>query len=1344
MPDIALDQLEASNVTPDANAPREMPVSDLNDYAPSSNMYYQPSRPVANVGEDGKPKDNPFMSFAKGIPLGMESMPGKVGKALVMFGDSIVKGTAEKQEQFKNTGVIGDWLNNWAGGYRAQNNLADRMVKAGTLMQDRNAQWLQEHHPDINQKNFWRDVGAGVPNLAAIVGVGFLTKNPGAAVAVGAGTGGTDAMLESYWRGREGGLDYKKNMEVAQGMGLAIGGLSAYGLDRFLHVSGPILSQVVKGALIQGASGASQSVVADVIQTAGGVTPYKGKESLMEIMENAAYSGAIMFTLGGVTAAPLAMAHRSTVQQGFEKMGVPPEKAKGLADQVMKEGMHNVLKSIEDDIQPTRTELDRFINPTVEKIKNGEVILGKDSATGPLDQPFVPDILIKPEDVNVRIQAAIESQKNIQEQLAVNEEQISRRQNLIKVADTVLKSDLPEEAKLGMINRLPELQGKIELSKSEDVQAFMDQQKEVISQLRAANKTINPMIRESKLTALKGDVAKMKQGFRLGRTQTRAEVANVQKQVLETLRASELDVADKGKFLASIKNIQTEGQLKDKLPEIESRIKTLEDKATVRDAVEIIKGVSVKGLPIEYQDAIGFIKSQFNLKNESAGRVIERKATADFFRRQLEENGKLDPNEARILNDAERMGLSEMSAEQVTALKNLVMQVATAGKLKSKLLTIRDAKDFQSFVADTSTKILDGETLARMSTFEEALKAQNPDFKSWSAEKLQSYMAVQLRPELMFDMMRMRPVYESMVAADTSKQEAIHLNTERMKARYLKVDIVKAMTERVNIGRFEKMPVDTAMFIYANSLNEKNASHLAGSGLTPEDIAHVKTWLDVHMPEAVKAIDAQVKYYDDVQYDRIDAVHSELKGFHMPKEDNYFPIQKLEGVAEKGEVERGLFERAYYASASPKASFAKGRVISDAAFKEFSYFNTVYRNMADVEHYVAFAKSLNDVNRLWNDPTIRDSVEQRFGETFWKSIDAMVKDVAYNGNDSYAQTFDKVFDFVRTNYVTSALGWNLMTVAKQPAAWFAGAEYVGKGWVTKASAKYITDPMKWTKFVDDNSILMKNRPMTQEREFVDLVRKQGLYQLQPFRLRDKVVQNSMFLMQAADKATADAIWLGAYDKAKANAMGHEEAVLEADRAIRRTQSMGGTLYLPMLFRGSPLMKMFTLFQNQANQNMNLLHESVAKLTEGGVTPAKAGKAASEFAMYAIAPALLIGMLTRMRAPEDDEFAWDVVNQSVGGLFGVGFLTQALSSKFMGNLTPIDATVNSLYMFLQGKEDDTKLKAALDLGGDLTGISFRNIRRIADGSMFQTPEEKKRGRSGRKSSSSFGNPGRTGR
>jgi len=823
----------------------------------------------------------------------------------------------------------------------------------------------------------------------------------------------------------------------------------------------------------------------------------------------------------------------------------------------------------------------------------------------------------------------------------------------------------------------------------------------------------------SKEKYIKTQLTNIERGMKKGKRIAVKEARGVAKQLSELIRTAPLAKASKAKFMTYFTKIQTEKQLEKKMSEVIQKMadaynaydQAVKTKRYVRD----IGKLPTKNLPLEYKDILEELKKGYDLKKRTKKTLLRRGKAKEFFARAIEDGVDLSDRQKEILEEAEKVSLGEMSFEELEELHDTMMKIYAQGRLKGKLLKVQEKRDLDRYIERVTSFL--GFEGAMQDEAIRVLQDANASLIGKSKEAVNRYISEHLRPELMYELAGMEDLFTALATAQNTRQSNINREIDRFKEMHDKINIGKALHKRYNLGRYKGFTLDYAMFVYANSQNVNNREHLIGSGMTDADIDMFEAWISKEHPEAKKAVDKMLTYYDTTQYGALDKVFSLLEGTHLKKEDNYFPIQRLSNYrSKKEEIEKGILERAYTRKAAPKKSFTKHRVNSSAAFREMSYFGNVYRNMADVQHYIAFAEVIRDVRRVIQSENIQQAVRERFGDAWVQGFEKHLKDVAYGGEMIERDMINRLAGKIRTNYVLAVLGFNLNTVIKQPVSFLQGAQYMGKRWAVRGAAEFVVKGKKLMSWVDSKSELMKNRMFNQEREFKLLIKNQSIAaKFGQAKISDNARRWAMMMIQTADKITTTMVWTGAYRKAIKSNLSEKEAVDYADKVIRRTQPMGGTLYLPTIFRGSEIQKLYTMFKNQTNQNFNLILESGYKLKKG---QSKFSKFAMEQFMYAVLPGLVIGLMTRKGLPEDEEdLFWDIANGYLGSMFILGNIINSSSSGYWGGITPIQSAMQELQWMMTGKKLSTKMRHGLTLLGMISGVPYKGIERILTGRPF---------------------------
>lgn len=968
-----------------------------------------------------------------------------------------------------------------------------------------------------------------------------------------------------------------------------------------------------------------------------------------------------------------------------------------------------------------------------------------------------PKITLTPEKFKPDISGITPLQKQIQE-MADRQARVEIAKDVLQEIDTVrqffkhsitkyrgeyLKEELKDipsfyitrEGGISPDEAMDELRNKfnIEIADETELKEYLVNLEQSRKDLIAEIKTYRPeFITKKETTLLAEKIKATEQGLREGRIQTKAEISKTQTELIEMIEESGLEPEDRAKFLRLVKNIQTRSQLESKISEIKDRIISLREHAerseVVSDLRDLFERQPTKDLPLEYKDLIEEIKDKIVLKKKIPKTTRRLESMRQFVERMAEQGEEINIPEEKLAL-LEKHYIDEFTTDELKDLKETVQRFYHLGRLKNKLLTTQQEREFEDIknqIVDTITK---GKGLSEESTIIKTLREQNKNFIKADIEHIKNYIIENMRPELMiliFDDFNTEgiltqtlwnPLWESQKAELTESDRVLKL----IKETHKNLNLAEIFTKRYDIGRFKGMTKLNAMFIYAKSFNESDLLHLYGSGITDEDITAIKDFLSA---DEKKAVEDMFRFYNDDQWVKLDEIYSELEGVHLGKEDPYFPTDRLEDITYNKELEKEILERYYVRRAGVSKGFTKERVASTKGFFEFDYFGTILRNMRKVEHYKAFAKAIRDANKILSNPEIKQAIKQKYGDKYYQILEKWLKDIAYGGDRQYLASIDKISRWLRTNYTTAVIGGNLVSVMKAPISFLQGMEMAGKWNVIKATLKFLLSPLDWNKEIDTKSVLMKFRPMRQERELGEIVQQRKLIQqIGKVTGYQFIKEGGLLPWVIADKTTCDIVWLGAYDSAIADGLSEQKAVDYADMIIRRTQPMSGMLNLPDTFRGPEYQKFFTLFRNQPNQNFNLLLESILRKQKGKISNTEF---MSHLVFYLLVPAVMIGVISRKRIPEDiGEFAKDILNGTLGGLIYIGNITNLITMGFMGATTPLDSLYEDVYKTVQTKDNWKKLGHFAMMISKLIGFPLLGIKRIITGKPLGEKAKKKR-------------------
>ena len=765
---------------------------------------------------------------------------------------------------------------------------------------------------------------------------------------------------------------------------------------------------------------------------------------------------------------------------------------------------------------------------------------------------------------------------------------------------------------------------------------------------------------------------------------------------------------------------------KERTAEMELRARARKEAATeIRSLTDDIKGLNTDYLPLEYKEQIDALKDKYDLSKRTQKTLAKREGMKAFVERQRGEGETINiPDEQLELLD--KLSLNEMTLDDLRELHGTIMRLYHLGKLKDKLLTAQTSKKFAEVVKAGVDTISKGEGLKKDSTLVKALKDQDKSIAEMNWDKLQYFMKVNLRPEVMFNQMDNWDVkgISSQVCWDTmeSADETQCLNrdvTMTMLEDIFKGITPKELHKKYDIGRYKGITKDMMFKIYVHSFNENGLNYLYGSGVSDEDIKAISDFLSDKEKEAITKL---FDFMDNYMYPRIAEVYEDLEGARLDKEENYFPIARTEGVQYDKELEKEILQARYARKPGVSKGFTKERTgVEGRGFQEFRFFKDLEAHIDKVEHYIAFARAVRDARKYLYAPEIKEAISQKYGDDYYKMLDKWLKDVAYGKLSRTDEFWSNVLQASRRQFAPAVLSFNLLTTAKQVLGFFPGMEYAGKSATLKFTAKYALNPIKTTRWVKSKSVMMRYRNMRQEREFEELSsRWSTLQNLGKLTGWNRVQAAGLYLTLATDRVISTCVWGGAYEESLSKGMDEEAAIKEANRVTRRTQPMGGLIHLPDLFRGSEAQRQITFLRGHTNKFLNLQYEMVAK-KKGGKS--SNGKFISQLLWFSLIPAAGFFWIEKKRLPKTmKEWVGAVGRQTTISLWLVENFFQYLESGYFSTDTPVQSYLNDLAKIFIAKKPGKRIEKAVEFLGEVAGAPVVGVRRLIKGQLLGAPEK----------------------
>lgn len=744
-----------------------------------------------------------------------------------------------------------------------------------------------------------------------------------------------------------------------------------------------------------------------------------------------------------------------------------------------------------------------------------------------------------------------------------------------------------------------------------------------------------------------------------------------------------------------------------------------------------------KKLPPEYLDQIDKLLERVELRQRTQRELDKRAKLTDWIKSQ-EELGIEVQLPPEVAEDVQLTNYQDMTLEAFRGLVDTVKQVEHLGRLKSKLLTAKDQREFDAIKDSIVSSILansQGRT-ADSRTPTTNLGRALAGIKNFGA----AHIKVATWARIMDGGKDGGPVWEYLVrpANAAGDQETTMLAKATQDLAKILAPVL-ARGKMGGAGTFfpsinRSMNREAVLAVALNTGNESNLQRLLdGEGWTADQI---KPMLDTLTPEDWKAVQAVWDYFESyrpliaAKERRVFGTEPEwiepgsavaeaygVKGGYYPVKYDPQASQRAEEHADAEGAKRQI--QGAYGAATTRRSFTKARV--DQVFDRPLLYTLqgVYSGVTDVIHDLAWHEWLIDANRLLKNKSIDAAIRNTYGTEVVRQFKSWRDDIA-DGGLGPQRPLDSALGYLRQSVSVAGLGFNVVSAMMQPLGLVQSIQRVGAKWVARGVWQTIGDPVQASKAVNEKSAFMANRARTRFRELNELRnRVQG-----QSALKRAVSENAYFLMMAFQRLVDVPTWQGAYERAISEGNDEARAVALADQAVIDAQGNGQTKDLAAIERGPQALKLFTTFYSFMNTSLNL---GVASK----MSPGSRAKFAADMLLLYVVPAVLGSVLKDAFTPgdagDDEELAKKLAGEQLSYLLGLvvlgrefgqagRMLTGANAHDYTGpaGLRAIADSYQFAKQFGQGEFDDAFRKAAVNLAGDLLGLPSAQINRTITG------------------------------
>lgn len=644
-----------------------------------------------------------------------------------------------------------------------------------------------------------------------------------------------------------------------------------------------------------------------------------------------------------------------------------------------------------------------------------------------------------------------------------------------------------------------------------------------------------------------------------------------------------------------------------------------------------------------YAEQIAVMLERFDLRPVT-NKALERRATLLEWVESQRAIGVEPDIPQGLLDEAVRKSYKDMTVEEFRGLVDTVKQIEHLGRLKHKLLTAKDEREFTDVVQRITDRIIEsgGERQVENITPNTVLGQKLLKLRKFAAEHVKAATWARV----MDGGTDGGPVWEYIIrAANEAGNQEVEMRAQATR------DLTALVAPLLPSGRMDakvfipeinaSMNRQARIAVALNMGNESNRQRLMGGhSWTAEQLQAIgrtltetewrfvqKVWdyFEGYRPE----IGAKEKRVSGVEPKWIDPLAFEVEtadGKAVKLRGGYYPVKydpeashRAEQHADAEAAKQQM--RGAYTSATTRRSFTKTRADEVTGRPLLLSLDGIYQGVNEVIHDLSWHEFLIDANRLVGNGKIAAAMRQKFGAGAHQQFKSWLQDVARGETSVVGEGFA---GWLRSGVSISGLGFNVMTAAIQPLGITQSITRVGVKWVGRGIARYAGAPIETTDMVRQKSTFMQHRAQTRLRELAEVqanVQGRG-------KAREAVDVGAYFLMLKAQQAVDVPTWVGAYEKAIVEG-GFDEAhaVQLADQAVIDAQGSGMLKDQAAIERGGQFKKLLTVFYSFFNTTAN-------NLVLQTMTHTSKAKLAADYLLLAVVPVVLGAALRDALTPGD--------------------------------------------------------------------------------------------------------------
>lgn len=691
----------------------------------------------------------------------------------------------------------------------------------------------------------------------------------------------------------------------------------------------------------------------------------------------------------------------------------------------------------------------------------------------------------------------------------------------------------------------------------------------------------------------------IREAYVAGKKFSKEQVKDVQEEIISAIEESGMPSSVKGRFLRTIKNIQTPKQLEKALPDLTERIDYIAKHNIKQELADDIKSLmKATNIPARTKEHIRGLISEYDLAFRGISTVNERISREEWLNRQDDED-VLNLLPKGFWKGLPRKTLNEMSVDELTDLRDTIKRYVHQGKVYNKLLSGQQARDLETATIMGANAIHRATRVPFTETNIDDIKISKPISKmSKISRAISDYFGAHRKVENLSNILKIQKNTFDVIQAGKNNRTAQEQEAANKYGSLL--DRVGNLQDEFTIDGV-RTPLTRGQMIgvYGYSLNPAGYKRLIENNkFTPDEIKRIKEAL----PQAEKDFVKGVIDMFNSNFGTFRDVVGKLFGYYPKAEKNYLPLiydtnfnEELLKRQEAQDAFQQIFE-----SMNADIGARHARVGSKTPLKlDITY--DLFHKLMQAIHFNNMAIPVRDVKMFISHPRIKNAITNTMGEAIYKQFPSWLSDIANPHKYNRYEGGAAIVNFLNNSATVANLGARLTVALQQPVSITMATNKIGSDYTLKGLTWYITHGKSANEFMKSKSIQQATRDKYFDREIANILNSKSM---KKFLSQSPEWKDLLFVfIRAFDKLGSTPTWLGAYLKGMDDFNNNEaKAIKYADHIVRTTQPTGAIEDLAKVMRGGAFQKMWTMFMSHFANVHNQTVDAIMKMRIEGRRP----------------------------------------------------------------------------------------------------------------------------------------------